>query len=187
MIGPAVLHSSSPCRPYLAGCEGAGLPRTMAPASNEDCKSYRMSQVIDISGKMYVVIILLHQETDVESLGSSIRDLVRAHLRDTGALLVRGLDTLITTNRAFSRMVDRLGDRFAYTAGFATRKEFEDAPGDKWKLARFSMSSNKSHVAKCSSVHHVASSLRRGGGSGRPSPDHDRAAPGDVLQQGDAR
>ena len=100
-----------------------------------------MSQVIDISGKMYVVIILLHQETDVESLGSSIRDLVRAHLRDTGALLVRGLDTLITTNRAFSRMVDRLGDRFAYTAGFATRKEFEDAPGDKWKLAaRFSMS-----------------------------------------------
>ena len=157
----------------------------MAPASNEDCKSYRMSQVI--SGKVYAVMILLHQETDVESLGSSIRDLVQAHLRDTGALLVRGLDTLITTNRAFSRMVDSLGDRFAYTAGFATRKEFEDAPGDKWKLARFSMSSNKSHVAKCSSVHHVASSLRRGGGSGRPSPDHDRAAPGDVLQQGDAR
>ena len=89
-----------------------------------------MSQVVDISGKMYVVMFLLHQETDVESLGSSIRDLVRAQLQDTGAVLVRGLDTVITTNAAFSRLVDRLGDRFAYTAGFATRKELEDAPGE---------------------------------------------------------
>ena len=87
-----------------------------------------MSQVVDIWED--IVMILLHQETDIESLGSSIRDLVRAQLQDTGAVLVRGLHTVITTNAAFSRLVDRLGDRFAYTAGFATRKELEDAPGE---------------------------------------------------------
>ena len=48
-----------------------------------------------------------------------------------GALLVRGLDKVIRSNKEFSKVVELLGDKFAYTAGLASRKEFEDAPGDK--------------------------------------------------------
>ena len=47
-----------------------------------------------------------------------------------GALLVRGLDKVIGSNKEFSKVVELLGDKFAYTAGLASRKEFEDAPGD---------------------------------------------------------
>ena len=31
-------------------------------------------------------------------------------------------------------MTEKLGTRFAYTAGFATRKEFEDAPGKETEM-----------------------------------------------------
>ena len=44
-------------------------------------------------------------------------------------MLVRGLDKVIRGNTEFSQMVKLMGEKFAYTAGLATRKEFEDAPG----------------------------------------------------------
>ena len=44
-------------------------------------------------------------------------------------MLVRGLDQVIRSNKEFSQMVELMGEKFAYTAGLATRKEFDDAPG----------------------------------------------------------
>ena len=45
-------------------------------------------------------------------------------------MLVRGLDKVITTNKELSQLVELMGEKFTYTAGMATRKEYEDAPGE---------------------------------------------------------
>ena len=55
---------------------------------------------------------------------------IGALLRNKGAVLVRGLDKVITTNKELSQMVKLMGEKFTYTAGMATRKEYEDAPGE---------------------------------------------------------
>ena len=75
-------------------------------------------------------LFLLTRNTTVEELGLGLRDLVDTKLRDKGALLIKGLDKVIRSNTEFSQMVELLGEKFAYTAGMATRKEFDDAPGD---------------------------------------------------------
>ena len=75
----------------------------------------------------------LTRNTTVEELGLGLRDLVDNQLRVKGALLVRGLDKVISSNTQLSLMVEQMGEKFAYTAGMATRKEFDDAPGN-WKL-----------------------------------------------------
>ena len=48
---------------------------------------------------------------------------------EKGALLFRGLDAVIKDNTMFSNLIDFIGTKFPYTAGFATRKEIPNAPG----------------------------------------------------------
>lgn len=64
-----------------------------------------------------------------QNLGQDLSALVNSRLHDKGALLIRGLDKVIRSNTEFSQTVELMGEKFAYTAGLATRKEFEDAPG----------------------------------------------------------
>ena len=100
-------------RKYLAGSDGAGFPATMEYAGSDDCDLYTLTR-----------------STSVEQLGLSLRILVDTSLRDKGAMLVRGLDKVITGNRELSQLAELMGEKFTYTAGMATRKEFEDAPGN---------------------------------------------------------
>ena len=69
------------------------------------------------------------QNLSLEIIGSSIRDLVDKSLAKKGAVLVRGLNYAITNNNEFSKLVDFIGSKFSYTAGFATRNELPNAPG----------------------------------------------------------
>ena len=84
---------------------------------------------MDYAGSEDCDLFSLTRNTTVEELGLAMRDLVDTQLGDKGALLVRGLDKVIRGNTEFSQMVELMGEKFAYTAGMATRKEFDDAPG----------------------------------------------------------
>ena len=99
-------------RPYLAGSNGQGFPKTLDYATHDDCDSFKLSG-----------------DPSPQSLGHGLSALVNSSLHDKGALLVRGLDKVISSNKEFSQMVELMGEKFAYTAGLATRKEFDDAPG----------------------------------------------------------
>ena len=84
---------------------------------------------MDYAGSEDCDLFSLTRITSVEELGLAMRDLVDTQLGDKGAVLVRGLDKVIRGNTEFSQMVELMGEKFAYTAGMATRKEFDDAPG----------------------------------------------------------
>ena len=80
---------------------------------------------------------MLSGDPSPQSLGQGLSALVNSRLQEKGAMLVRGLDQVIRSNKEFSQMVELMGEKFAYTAGLATRKEFDDAPGlcdtKQWK------------------------------------------------------
>ena len=89
---------------------------------------------MDYAGSEDCDFFSLTRNTTVEDLGRGLRDLVDTQLRNKGALLIRGLDKVISSNMELSQMVELMGEKFAYTAGMATRKEFDDAPGD-WMIS----------------------------------------------------
>ena len=72
---------------------------------------------------------MLSGDPSPQSLGQGLSALVDSGLHAKGAVLVRGLNKVIKSITEFSQMVKLMGEKFAYTAGLATRKEFEDAPG----------------------------------------------------------
>ena len=72
---------------------------------------------------------MLSGDPNPQSLGHGLSALVNSSLHDKGALLVRGLDKVISSNKEFSQMVELMGEEFGDTAGLATRKEFDDVPG----------------------------------------------------------
>ena len=99
-------------RPFLAGSDGHEFPRTLNYASDEDCHCYETPP-----------------DTSLERLGDDVRVVMDS---DKGAVLIRGLETFIRGDNAiFGKLVDLLGSKFSYTAGFATRKEYDNAPGTK--------------------------------------------------------
>ena len=67
------------------------------------------------------------QET-LATVGENIKSIV-SEVNPRGATLFRGLDQIIEDNSSFGKLVDMIGDKFSYTAGMATRREFDDAPG----------------------------------------------------------
>ena len=108
--GPFIQLSN---RPFLAGSSGPEFPRNIDYASDSDCDCYQ-----------------LQSSTTISELGVKIRNVL--HNEDSsGALLVRGLNKVIEDNTSFGKLVDFIGEKFSYTAGFATRKEFDNAPGCK--------------------------------------------------------
>ena len=111
------------------------------------------------------------QNLSLETIGSSIRDLVDKSLAKKGAVLVRGLNYAITNNNEFSKLVDFIGSKFSYTAGFATRNELPNAPGFHFFWI------NPYHCCDCRSC---------GCGWWSCWSDH-RASSGDVLQSWYAR
>ena len=72
---------------------------------------------------------VFYQNGTLETIGSSLKELVDNSLYTKGALLVRGLDHVVEDNSKFSKLVDFIGSKFSYTAGFATRNELPNAPG----------------------------------------------------------
>jgi len=107
--GPSIKLAN---RPYLAGSGGDGFPDSMSYANADDCDSYVLQNTLSIA-----------------NLGVNIRDIIDNRLITKGAVLVRGLDSVIKDASTFSSLVDHLGNRFSYTAGFASRKELDNAPG----------------------------------------------------------
>ena len=85
---------------------------------------------MDYAGREDCDLYTLTRSITVTELGLAMRELVNTKLGDKGALLVRGLDRVIRSNTELSQMVEIMGEKFAYTAGMATRKEFDDAPGN---------------------------------------------------------
>ena len=117
-------------RPFLAGSDRPSCPRNLPHVSEEDVDCYR---VLEKSNK--------------EEVPSAIASLVHSQLANKGALLVRGLSPIVTTNAEFGQLARLLGQRskhliagrkkyclnsfprFHYNAGFASRAEDPAAPG----------------------------------------------------------
>jgi len=97
----------------LAGSEGYNHPEKLEYATDCDCDLYRM----------------VDQNKSVDELSQNILDIVKNNIDSKGAIMFRGLSKVISSNVQFSKMVEQLGEKFSYTAGFATREEFNDAPG----------------------------------------------------------
>ena len=74
------------CRPYLAGSNGQGFPKTLDYATHDDCDSF-----------------VLSGDPNPQSLGHGLSALVNSSLHDKGALLVRGLDKVIRSNTELSQ------------------------------------------------------------------------------------
>ena len=117
-------------RPFLAGSDRPSCPRNLPHVSEEDLDCYR---VLEKSNK--------------EEVPLAIASLVHSQLANKGALLVRGLSPILTTNAEFGQLARLLGQRskhliagrkkyclnsfprFHYNAGFASRAEDPAAPG----------------------------------------------------------
>ena len=116
VLQKVVLKQSGPSielanRKYLPGSSEPGFPRTLKYASDDDCDCYQLQT----------------QET-LATVGENIKSIV-SKVNPRGATLFRGLDQIVEDNSSFGELVDMIGDKFAYTAGMATRREFADAPG----------------------------------------------------------
>jgi len=107
--GPSIKLAN---RQYLAGSRGHGFPESMSYANADDCDSY-----------------VLQNTSSIAHLGAEIRDILENQLMTRGAVLVRGLNRVIKDPSMFSSLVEKLGNRFSYTAGFASRKELDNAKG----------------------------------------------------------
>ena len=102
-------------RLYLAGSDGLSFPEHLQRASHQDLDCYRL---LPEHGNC------LHQE---------IADVVNSTLSSKGAVLIRGLASLLPSNREFGRLAGCLGESFGYSGGFATREEDPEAPGEAWR------------------------------------------------------
>lgn len=100
-------------RKYLAGSQDGEHPRTLEYATDGDYEVFRM----------------ISQDKSLEEVSKDISEVVNSNLDRKGAILFKGLSSTISTNPQFSQMAEHLGEKFSYTAGFATREEFGDAPG----------------------------------------------------------
>jgi len=111
---------SGPCIPlagreYLAGSDDRSCPARLEYATQDNYDLFRLSQ-----GQDWLTLA---------DVASEISEVVRSHLSNKGALLFKGLSGVIKDNPDFSAMAAKQGEKFSYTAGFATREEFGDAPG----------------------------------------------------------
>eukprot|EP00092_Neocalanus_flemingeri_P035910 GFUD01039099.1.p1 GENE.GFUD01039099.1~~GFUD01039099.1.p1 ORF type:complete len:365 (-),score=111.07 GFUD01039099.1:45-1139(-) len=100
-------------RKYLVGSDEDNFPTTMSYASDMDLD----------------VFTLTNEKEDFKDLSSNISEIIKGNIDRKGAILFKGLSKFICDNQQFSKVADQLGDKFSYTAGFATREEFGDAPG----------------------------------------------------------
>ena len=81
-------------RPFLAGSDRPSCPRNLPHVSEEDVDCYR---VLEKSNK--------------EEVPLAIASLVQSQLANKGALLVRGLSPIVTTNAEFGQLARLLGQR----------------------------------------------------------------------------
>ena len=109
--GPEILLAG---RSFLAGGYDVKLPNRLEYASEQDLIMYRMIQ----------------KPRSMDELSKDLSKVLDDNLDVKGAILIKGLSKIIHSNSDFSHLADNLGEKFAYTAGFATREEFKDAPGN---------------------------------------------------------
>ena len=82
-------------RPFLAGSDRPSCPKHLPHLSEEDVNCYRLQE--KVSSK--------------DEVPSAIANLVHSQLDNKGALLVRGLSTILPTNAEFGRLASLLGPR----------------------------------------------------------------------------
>merc|ERR1712142_473188 len=100
-------------RQYLAGSDDRSCPARLEYATQDH----------------YTLFRLMRQDLHLSDLAIAIAEVVESHLSCKGAVLFKGLSEIIKDNPDFSAMAAKQGEKFSYTAGFATREEFGDAPG----------------------------------------------------------
>ena len=83
-------------RPFLAGSDRPTCPKNLPHVSDEDVDCYR-----------------LVEKGSKDEIPSAIASLVHSQLANKGALLVRGLSTILPTNTEFGRLASLLGERLA--------------------------------------------------------------------------
>ena len=81
-------------RPFLAGSDRPSCPKNLPHVSDEDVDCYR-----------------LLEKGSKDEIPSAIASLVHSHLANKGALLVRGLSTILPTNTELGRLASLLGQR----------------------------------------------------------------------------
>jgi len=108
--GPEILLAG---RKYLAGSDDGKHPENLEYATDSDYELFRM----------------INQDKPLEYVSKEISEVVKSHLDTKGAILFKGLSQVISSNPDFSQMAEQQGEKFSYTAGFASREEFGDAPG----------------------------------------------------------
>ena len=94
---PAPDDTSGPIlanRPFLAGSDRPSCPKNLSHVSDEDVDCYRLVE----KGRK-------------DEIPSAIASLVHSQLANKGALLVRGLSTILPTNTEFGRLASLLGQR----------------------------------------------------------------------------
>ena len=101
-------------RQYLAGSDDRSCPARLEYATQDH----------------YTLFRLVRQDLHLSDLAIAIAEVVESHLSCKGAVLFKGLSEIIKDNPDFSIMASEQGEKFSYTAGFATREEFGDAPGN---------------------------------------------------------
>ena len=93
-VSAAAPHPLLANRPFLAGSDRPSCPRNLPHVSEEDVDCYR---VLEKSNK--------------EEVPLAIASLVHSQLANKGALLVRGLSPILTTNAEFGQLARLLGQR----------------------------------------------------------------------------
>ena len=88
-LGPLLAN-----RPFLAGSDRPSCPKNLPHVSDEDVDCYR-----------------LVAKGSKDEASSAIASLVQSQLANKGALLVRGLSTILPTNSEFGRLASLLGQR----------------------------------------------------------------------------
>ena len=104
-------------REYLAGSDDMSCPARLEYATQDNYDLFRLCQGQD--------------RLTLADAATEISEVVKSQLCNKGALLFKGLSGVIKDNPSFSFMAAKQGEKFSYTAGFATREEFGDAPGNK--------------------------------------------------------
>ena len=89
-LGPLLAN-----RPFLAGSDRPSCPKNLPHVSDEDVDCYR----------------LVAKDESKDEVPSAIASLVQSQLANKGALLVRGLSTILPTNTEFGRLASLLGQR----------------------------------------------------------------------------
>ena len=110
--GPEIILAE---RKYLVGSHEENFPGIMSYAGDADLDVFRLTE-----------------DDNIADVSTNIYETVQNNIDRKGAIIFKGLSGVISNNQEFGKMVEKLGDKFSYTAGFATREEFGDAPGIKY-------------------------------------------------------